>query len=75
MATILVVDDEPGIRLALRYVLEQNDFEVIEAIDGGEGIDQFRKNKPDVVVLSSKGEVQKQRVAVLAQNRTLVHFA
>ena len=51
MATILVVDDEPGIRLALRYVLEQNDFEVIEAIDGGDGIDQFRKNKPDVVVL------------------------
>ena len=51
MTTILLIDDEPGIRLTLRYELEQEGFQVVEAIDGEDGLDIFRKTKPDVVVL------------------------
>ncbi len=49
--TILVVDDEPGIRSSLKGALEDEGFLVSTAASGEEGLKQIEKNKPDVVLL------------------------
>ena len=49
--TILVVDDEPGIRSSLKGALEDEGFLVSTAASGEEGLEQIEKNKPDVVLL------------------------
>ncbi|MEX0821342.1 MAG: sigma-54 dependent transcriptional regulator [Rhodothermales bacterium] len=54
MPTILVVDDEPSIRRTLREILEYEDFEVDEAVDGEEALDKMRANQYDVVMLDVK---------------------
>ena len=48
---ILVVDDEPQLRKALRRILEGNGYDVREAEDGIDGLRQFESFKPDVVIL------------------------
>jgi len=42
--TILLVEDDTDIRNSLRYILERYGYKVIEAKDGLEGIDVFKKN-------------------------------
>ena len=42
---ILVVDDEPSVRDALRLVLESNGYEVVLVAKGFEAIDQARKHR------------------------------
>lgn len=54
MPTILVVDDEPSIRRTLREILEYEDFEVEEAVDGEEALDKMRASQYDVVMLDVK---------------------
>jgi len=49
--TVLVVDDEPRIRLALDYNLRKDGFEVYTAEDGFEGLKKARELKPDVILL------------------------
>ncbi len=46
---ILLVDDEPSIRAALRMLLEFNDHTVTEANDGTEALDLFTKGQFDLV--------------------------
>jgi DNA-binding response OmpR family regulator len=48
---VLVADDEPRIRLALRACLESRGFEVDEASDGLEALDAIIRRAPDVMVL------------------------
>jgi DNA-binding response OmpR family regulator len=48
---ILLVDDEPRLLDSVRMNLELEDFEVFEAHDGHEALDQIRKVMPDLVVL------------------------
>jgi DNA-binding response OmpR family regulator len=48
---VLVIDDEPPIRLLCRVNLEAEGMEVLEAADGPSGLDQARKERPDVVLL------------------------
>lgn len=38
MPTILVVDDEPGIRMFISQILEDNGFSVLTAHDGEDAI-------------------------------------
>jgi len=47
--TILVVDDEPNVRLFLQTVLEDAGFNVITAADGDEALKGVRSNKPDFI--------------------------
>lgn len=54
MPTILVVDDEPSIRRTLREILEYEDFEVEEAVDGEEALQKLRGNQYDLVMLDVK---------------------
>jgi two-component system, NtrC family, nitrogen regulation response regulator NtrX len=51
---ILVVDDEPGVREALRQVLEYEDMDVRLAGSGGEGLALFETFRPHVVLLDVK---------------------
>jgi DNA-binding response OmpR family regulator len=48
---VLVVDDDEMIRRLVRTVLEADDFEVIEAKDGEEGLRTIDDKQPSVVVL------------------------
>jgi two-component system, NtrC family, nitrogen regulation response regulator NtrX len=51
VARILIVDDEQPIRRALKSVLDNEPYEVDEAIDGLDGIEQVKKKKYDVIFL------------------------
>ena len=54
METILIVDDEPGVRLSLAYALRLANFNVEEAKNGKEALNIFAKTRPDLVVLDVK---------------------
>ena len=51
MTRVLVIDDEPPIRLLCRVNLEAEGMEVIEAPDGPTGIERAREDHPDVILL------------------------
>ena len=51
MAKILVVDDEPSIRVLIRAALEDAGHEVIEAADGPDGLALARSGGADVILL------------------------
>ncbi|HQY89351.1 MAG TPA: response regulator, partial [Tepidisphaeraceae bacterium] len=48
---VLVVDDEKNIRLMLRNALETDGYEVIEAENGKQALDELEGFRPDVVLL------------------------
>jgi CheY-like chemotaxis protein len=43
---VLVVDDEPDVRLSLREILERAGHEVVEANDGSAAIRAYRRSRP-----------------------------
>jgi DNA-binding response OmpR family regulator len=49
--TILVVDDDPDIRLSLQVRLTASRYEVIFAEDGLTSIAETRKHRPDLILL------------------------
>jgi two-component system, NtrC family, nitrogen regulation response regulator NtrX len=51
---VLIVDDEAGIRQALKQVLEYEDLEVRVAASGGEAINLYTEFKPHLVFLDVK---------------------
>jgi signal transduction histidine kinase len=50
MSKILVIDDESWLREMIRLALEQQGFEVIEAMDSTEGVSQAREQLPDLIL-------------------------
>jgi two-component system response regulator AtoC len=48
---ILVVDDEPILRDSLEVALKTSGYEVLTARTGEEGLEQFRKENPDLILL------------------------
>jgi CheY-like chemotaxis protein len=54
MAKILVIDDEPGIRNLLDTLLRRKGYDVVVADGGQEGLELFRQEHPDVIVLDLK---------------------
>lgn len=50
-ARILVADDEPNLREALRILFDRHDFEVLVAEDGQEAVDIAQREQPDVIIL------------------------
>jgi DNA-binding response OmpR family regulator len=49
--TVLLVEDDESVRRMVRVTLEMNEYEVIEAKDGLEGLLLLEMHKPDAVVL------------------------
>jgi len=47
---ILTIDDEPYIRESVKSFLEDYGYEVIEAGDGRQGLEEFERQKPDLVL-------------------------
>ncbi|SES39213.1 response regulator transcription factor [Actinokineospora terrae] len=51
MSTVLVVEDEPDIALALRVILERAGHEVVVAPDGRQGLRVLHESHPTLVLL------------------------
>ncbi len=54
MAKILIIDDEKSIRDTLKEILEYEDHKVDIAADGEEGLELFKNNKYEMVLLDIK---------------------
>lgn len=48
---VLVVDDDPDVRLFNTTVVEENGYIPIEAANGEEGLQKLKEEKPDLVIL------------------------
>ena len=51
MARVLLVEDDAGIRAAVRLMLEDEGYEVVEAATGEEGIERFRAGAADLAIV------------------------
>lgn len=51
MISLLFIEDDDAIRLALKLALEDEGYEVREAPDGTSGLAAFAENEPDLVLL------------------------
>ena len=51
MSKVLIVEDEANIRQLVKYNLEKESFQVIEAEDGLQGLRLAKAEKPDLVLL------------------------
>ena len=51
MQSLLFIEDDDSIRLALRLALEDEGYDVREAPDGQSGLDMFAEREPDLVLL------------------------
>ncbi len=51
MAKILIVDDDPDMRLAIASVLTSRSYQTVEASDGHEALRKLQEEKPDLLVL------------------------
>jgi two-component system nitrogen regulation response regulator NtrX len=51
MSTVLIIDDEPGIRTVLTDILEDEDYTVLSAADGIEGMRIIEEQSVDLVIL------------------------
>ncbi len=50
MASILIIDDEPQVRLMLRMKLEDHGYEVKDADDGSTGLRLYREDPTDLII-------------------------
>ena len=51
MAKILIVDDDPELRHALKLRLRANHYDTVHAVDGYSAIAQAMKEHPDLIIL------------------------
>lgn len=50
MARILLIDDDDGFREMVCLALEEAGYEVLQAVDGREGVALYGKHSPDLVI-------------------------
>ena len=48
---ILFVEDEPNLQKTLSKILEEENYQVIHALDGEIGLSMAKKEKPDLILL------------------------
>ncbi len=48
---ILIIDDNHSLVLGAQLLLKKNNFDVVTAYDGAEGLEKVIKEKPDLVIL------------------------
>lgn len=49
--TLLIVDDDPINRQVLRCLFEQERYQIIEAVDGQDGLNRATADRPDIILL------------------------
>ena len=69
MAKVLVIDDEQGIQSLLDTLLSRKGYDVVLADGGRKGLELFRRERPDVIVLDLNMP-EMDGVAVLQQVRS-----
>ena len=69
MKRVLVADDNPVSRELIREILENDDYELIEAADGREALEKLRENRPDLALLDIQMPVMDGN-AVIREIRT-----
>jgi two-component system, OmpR family, alkaline phosphatase synthesis response regulator PhoP len=47
---ILIIDDDPDILDSMKIILEKNGFATVSAVSGKDGVEKFKKKKPDLVL-------------------------
>lgn len=50
MKTILVIDDDDGIRIMISTVMKKEGFGILEADNGAEGLDIAKERLPDLII-------------------------
>ncbi len=53
MTKVLLIEDEAPVRLVIRVNLELAGIEVVEAAEGGTGLELARSRKPDLILLDA----------------------
>jgi CheY-like chemotaxis protein len=48
---ILAIDDEPALQKAMQKALKNENYDIVFANNGLEGLEQFKKEKPDLILL------------------------
>ncbi len=51
MKTCLIVDDSKVVRMVARKILEELEFEIVEAADGMEAMEECGRKMPDAILL------------------------
>lgn len=51
IATVLIADDEPSMRLLVHTTIESDDYQIVEACDGDEAWAMIKQHTPSVVIL------------------------
>ncbi len=54
MKTVLIVDDDPSVREAVRLNLQYDGYEILEAANGADGLALAERQRPDVMLLDIK---------------------
>ena len=54
MAKVLVIDDEPNVRTLIDMLLRPQGYDVIHAANGLTGLQLYRQEHPDVILLDLK---------------------
>src|SRR5512138_283975 len=70
---ILVVDDEEGIRMMLRAVLEEEGYEIFEAADGPEAVKAVERGPLDLILLDIR-MTRMDGIETLAEIRKISPF-
>ncbi len=73
MARILVIDDDPSVRTAIRNTLQMDGHEIEEAIDGQSGIELYRKDPPDLVITGADSVLRRCFLSMLHRHSQGVH--
>jgi len=50
---VLIADDDPSIRLVLKYTLEQSGYQVIEVANGLEAVQAVIRHNPDLILMDA----------------------
>jgi DNA-binding response OmpR family regulator len=73
VSTLLLIEDDDNIRLALRLSLEDEGYSVVEAANGSLGLEAFAQSSPDVVLLDLRlPDISGFEVCRLIRQKSLV---
>lgn len=50
-ATVVYIEDEPGMIDLVRLILTRKGYKVLGASNGGDGLDLIRKHRPDLILM------------------------